>query len=175
MVSRIMKADSDSMPQSPEVPSQTWVFVSSGMPFLQVYLPVVRMVHGQPVPARAYTLAPSNSGLQISRTDPRTLVIRARQGYLTAPLDGLFRDGQHPMRPGQIVELEGMSVEVLAMTADLRPLEASFRFDQPLEHSELAWFVHRDGAIASFSPPSIGETVTLPPEPLVPLDRLLEP
>jgi len=175
MVSRMMVADSDSLPQTQEVPSQTWVFVSSSVPFLQGYVPVIRKVHDQPAPAQVRTLAPSNSGLRISRTDPRTLVIRAQQGYLTAPLDGLFRDGQHPMRPGQIVRLAGLSVQVLAMTVDDRPLEASFRFDQPLEHSKLAWFVHQDGGIASFSPPSIGETVILPPEPPMPLDRLLQP
>jgi hypothetical protein len=175
LVAQIMEADSSRLPTAPEIETQTWVFVSSPIPFLQGYLPVLRRVHEQPAPARLRTLAPSITALRIHRPDAHTLVVRPRQGYLTAPLDSLYREPARPLRPGQQVRLSDCTVTILATTVDERPLEVSFRFDRELEDRSLAWFVHRDGAPAPFALPAVGQTVALDAEPLVPYRRLLEP
>jgi hypothetical protein len=62
---------------------------------------------------------------------------------------------------GEHVKLSGMTVEVTDLTADGRPAEAVFRFDQPLESSSLRWLCFRGNCFEPFVPPSIGHEATI--------------
>jgi len=61
--------------------------------------------------------------------------------------------------------LTGMTVEVTELIADGRPAEAAFRFDTPLEDRSLRWLEWIEGRFRPWSPPPIGETVELRPDP----------
>jgi hypothetical protein len=103
--------------------------------------------------------------VEISRVDAKTLMIRPEDGYFAWKFDRLFRSDDCPMHLGQRVELAGMTVEVKALTDDGRPAEATFTFAVPLEHPSLRWLKWKDGVLATFVPPAIGETVRLEPRP----------
>jgi hypothetical protein len=65
------------------------------------------------------------------------------------------------MTPGQQVELTGMRAEVIALTADERPLEARMQFTVPLEDASLKWLQWdwERNAYVPFTLPAVGETV----------------
>ncbi len=54
-----------------------------------------------------------------------------------------------------------MSVEITGMRDDERPSEATFRFDRALEAPSLLWMQWKDQKFTGFTPPGIGESVTL--------------
>lgn len=65
------------------------------------------------------------------------------------------------MTAGQQVELTGMRAEVIALTADGRPLEARLQFTVPLEAASLKWLQWdwERNAYEPFTLPVVGETV----------------
>ena len=70
------------------------------------------------------------------------------------------------MSLGQKVQLTGMTVEITRMTGDNRPYEATFRFDVPLEDASLRWLQFKNGAFIPFTPPAVGQKITLEAESL---------
>ena len=121
-----------------------------------------REFRGLPVPRRMHLLAGGPQATEVRRTDLHTLVVRPERGWQSWRFESLLRDDRHPMHVGERVELTGLTVEVTAVSADGRPLEAAFRFDVALEDSSLRWLCWRDGAYEPFTPPAVGETSTLP-------------
>ena len=65
------------------------------------------------------------------------------------------------MKKGDTVRLTGLMVEVTGVTNDGRPKEVLFRFDVPLEDPSLRWIVFKDLAYVPFTPPAIGETISI--------------
>jgi hypothetical protein len=49
-----------------------------------------------------------------------------------------------------------MTAAVTALTANGRPGEATFRFDEPLESASFAWLCYRGGGFEPVTPPAVG-------------------
>jgi len=144
------------------VEEQDLIVVNPPLVFYGLYSPLIWETEGQPLPRRMRLLTSSLfEPVRVHRTDAYTLVVCPSYGYMAHLLDGLFRNEQHPMALGEHVELTGMTVEVTALTDDGRAAEAAFRFDVPLEDASLRWLKYEDGNFVPFSPPAVGETLTL--------------
>ena len=167
----------------PEAPAQDAVIVNAPSPFHFIYLPGLRFVRNQPIPGHIRILAPGYFSVAITRLDLHTLLVRPEHGYLLPPgvlrgkrqatlpplhvvymyqhLSKFFRSDSFPMTLGQQIELTGMSVEVVSVTSDGRPLEAQIRFALSLEDSSMRWMQWdwEKGGYAPFVPPAVGKTV----------------
>ncbi len=85
----------------------------------------------------------------------------------------LFRDPRRApvSRPDTTAEDRGKRVAItpafevwlLQTTADGRPHEVLYVFDDPLDSDRWAWIVARNWRFESWRPPAIGETVVIPP------------
>ena len=117
------------------------------------------------MPKRVRALAPGLPSVTVRRVDVDTLLVRPERGYLVLFFDRLFRNERRPMNLGQRVTLTGTIIEVTELTADGRPAAATFRFDTPLEDPSLRWLVWVDGEFQNWTPPPIGETDELRPNP----------
>jgi len=181
-VGKLVETHYAALDPGPEAPGQTFVFVNPAACSHMLWM-LTRMRDGRPVPERCLSLGPSSAPVAITRSDERTLVVRPAAGYLL-PLGGspdpgrppaafsfahmvrffdiLFRGPDHPMRLGEKVELTAATVEITALTPDGRPAEAAFRFRVLLEDPSLRWFACRRGAFVPFTPPAIGQTVSVP-------------
>jgi hypothetical protein len=98
----------------------------------------------------------------MTRVDEISLRLRYEDGPFIGPLGTLWRGPDRPMHVGQLVELEGMTTEVLEITESGEPREVLFTFDAPLEDDSLRWVQWEDGLFVPFEPPALGETVRLP-------------
>jgi hypothetical protein len=125
------------------------------------YLPILCDLEGKPVPRATRVLAPGFPSVSVRRIGRQTLAIRPRDGYLSAPLDRLFRSPRHPMSVGQRVELTGMTAEVAEVKPDDRPADVRFRFEVPLEDPSLRWLYYHRGRFEPFRPPKVGEMIEL--------------
>ncbi len=170
----------------PEAEQQDVIIVNAPSPFHFIYVPSLRSVYDQPMPARIRVLAPGYSSVHVTRLDTHTVVVQPEHGYLVPAgvgvwedqgplppfhyaymyqlLEKFFRSNAFPMTLGQQVELTGMDVKVTALTDDGRPREARVRFTLPLEDPSLNWLQWdwEKLAYVSFTPPAIGKTVWLP-------------
>lgn len=167
----------------PGIERQDVVIVNAPSPAQFIYLSSLRHFSGQPMPAHIRVLAPAHSPVEVTRLDAHTVIVRPEYGYLLSPGsavggrrdifplihpsfasqygDGFFRSSAFPMTAGQQVELTGMRAEVIALTADGRPLEARLQFTVPLEAASLKWLQWdwERNAYEPFTLPVVGETV----------------
>ena len=115
---------------------------------------------GMPTPRALRALAPGMGPVTVKRTDDRTLEVWA--DYLGFP-DRLLRNERHPLQVGEQVHLARMTATILAVE-DGRPTRVAFRFETPLEDSSLRWLRFRAGEFVPWTPPDVGEEVTLKPK-----------
>ena len=170
----------------PDVESKDMIIVNAPSPSLFIYLPAIRDLKGQPMPAHLRVLAPGYTSISLTRLDETTLLVRPESGFLLSsnsligwvdllqPLyspsygfrygDQLFRGDAYPMSSGQQVELTGLQIEVISLTGDGRPLETRMQFTRPLEDELFIWLVWdwNSYQYAPFSLPAVGETVQIP-------------
>ena len=64
------------------------------------------------------------------------------------------------MQPGHIVRLRNVVIEVLEVSNSL-PSRAQFRFKVPIDDPSLLWFRWENGTYVLFTPPDVGEAVTI--------------
>jgi hypothetical protein len=149
-----------------EAQEQDLIVVNPPSPLHLGYFLVMGELEHRVLPRRLRCLATGVTSITIRREDERTLVIQPRAGFMPFMLDQLVRSEQRPMTVGQIVQLTGITVEVLQTTADHRPAAARFEFDVPLEDSSLRWMCWREGQFEGFTPPPVGGEMTLTPPAL---------
>ena len=117
-------------------------------------------LNGLTVPVHTRVLGPTTwDDVRVSRPGSSTLKLRAPRGLIQSPPSRLARERTFPMKLGEIVELAGMSAEVLAVTPNGQPSEVAFAFDVPLEDPSLVWIYHVGGGWVRFQPPRRGEHV----------------
>jgi hypothetical protein len=150
--------------------SDTVVLLNAPSFFSASFLGTIRAAHGLPVPAHVRYLGAGPVALEVTRRDAQTLVVRPVGGYLTG-FDSVFRGPGHPLAIGERVVLAGLVVEVLALTADGRPAAAAFHFALPLEAPALRWFAWQGGVFVPFTPPAVGQTLSVPALPWTDLGR----
>ncbi|MEW5802897.1 MAG: hypothetical protein AB1847_12430 [bacterium] len=128
--------------------------------FYSTYLLITRALKGQPIPMHMITLA-SDRGftvpIRISRPDECTLIVEPEGGYVWT----FFRDGDHPLPVGSLIELPGMAVEVMKLAHEGWPQEVRYRFSTPLEDPSLVWLKIQPNTSLPFKLPAIGETLVL--------------
>lgn len=121
-----------------------------------------RGVRHMPLFKAAWILGSGTQDVEVKRIDDHTLELTASGGYLADPLASHFRGPGHPFRSGEVIALNGITVTVVEITIDGRPLVVRFRFDAPLTDPRfryVAWDGH-DYALFDLPPP--GQTVFLP-------------
>jgi hypothetical protein len=115
-----------------------------------------------PRPGRVRILAGSVADVSATRLDERTLRMRIEHGFLDSDLQRIMRGPAQPFHRGDLVKLSNMTAAVTEVTDDGRPRTVEFRFATPLESPEWLWMRGEGGRLLPWTPPKIGETVTVP-------------
>jgi hypothetical protein len=138
------------------------VIVSSPDFFYVKLLPVLAALEGRTPPRRLRALSFGAVPLQVKRPDAHTLDLTFTGGLLGAPLMELYRARQLTLPPGSRVNLEGMRIEVRALTEDGRIVAARFRFDAPLDDPRYCFLFWDGRGYRRFGPPAVGQRAELP-------------
>jgi hypothetical protein len=120
-----------------------------------------RRIEQRPLPRHWRALAFGSQRVVVQRVNERTLRLDYEGGILNTPQLELYRDRRLRMRAGDRIKLEGLSIEVRAVTSDGRAKLVDFVFDQRLEAPQFLFYSWKDGGLARFTPPAIGESQTL--------------
>lgn len=166
-----MVAAAASLGSDPRLAEQDLMVVSTPdyLAFV-THLPTLQALAGRPLPRRTRALSAGPTAVELTRLDDYTLRVELERGLFAGPLGRLFRGPEHPLKAGDAFRLERLEIEVESLAADGSPDSVVYRFALPLEDPSWRWVYWRDGSYLVFEPPSVGETVSLPP-PIGPFDR----
>jgi hypothetical protein len=155
------------------------------LPVPPCFLIPYRLINHQSVPDRILTPTYSLDPVAYERFDEKTMVVRPQNGFaqphvpvpeeknpiyahisIHHALNYVERLGwnQKEIRSGEMkVRLSGVTIAITELTSDNRPAAATFLFDVSLDDSKLTWLQwnKRDWRYEKFTPPPIGQSVTL--------------
>ena len=151
-----------SVPSDPQIASQDLVLIN---PPDHIYLvtAIWAVKHLEHLPMPRHLRALSSGGtLEVTRVGPRSLLVRFLGGFFPTAFSRFVRSQNDRFSPGQHVELPGLSIVVESLDAQGDPEQVLYEFPVPLEDSSLRWMRWQDGVYIAWSPPALGQTVTLP-------------
>jgi hypothetical protein len=158
----VVRAD-QSLPSTAELAGRTLVLVNPVADFIPSYVWLMRSTAGQPMP-RLRWLATGTSAVSLLREDARTLRVRPQHGFVASESEQLLRDPvRHAFAPGDVIQLDGLRIEVTDALPDGRPAEVRARFDRSLDDPSLCWAAWDRTAFKPFVPPAVGQRIELPP------------
>jgi hypothetical protein len=143
------------------VASQTLVLLNAVETTSVTLPPYVRAAHGRPVPKAWRVLSITHHDQRLTRVAPDTLELAVDgSGMLENPVSQLYRGLEHPLAPGQVVALPGLSVEVLE-AGTWGPKRVRYRFDRSLDDPSIVVLIQKDDAIRRFAVPPVGGSHTI--------------
>ncbi|MGE5293662.1 MAG: hypothetical protein ACM3VT_02415 [Solirubrobacterales bacterium] len=130
------------------------IVVNAPNPISFLYDPFQRALQDRPLPRGVRVLAPGFNSVELTRTGPNRVTVRALSNSLLdcqrgERVDFAFfyqylsdvRSPAHPFRVGDRISLSRMGVEILVVDGRGFPVEAAFEFETPLEDASLKWLV----------------------------------
>ncbi len=160
---RMLRHAYDSLPSDTTITHQTVILVNPPFDPFVAYFPVYRQAEHVPRPERLRWIANGTTPLRLQRVDERTLLVRAKYGWLSTVSERMLRDPEKaPARAGDTIDLRDVSFEVVEVM-DGRPSEVRVRFEVPLDDPGFVWLQWgADGSgFVPFRPPPVGESVEL--------------
>jgi hypothetical protein len=151
----------DAVPDVSDLAGRSLIVANPPSVDLATFIPLIRATRGLAVPRTVRLFATASSALTLTRTTERELLVRPSIGFLADGPDLVFRSHRYPMRLGEKVELSDMSITITELRPDGKPAAALFAFREPLESPKHLWLAWDQHGCHSFSPPRVGETVTL--------------
>jgi hypothetical protein len=161
-VRAVLERADHSLPQTPEIENETFVYVNPPGDPLASYIPIMRADTGGRLPRAQRWLASGTCEVAVERLDAHSLRVRPSAGFLQSPSEQMLRSPRRPLNVGESVQLGGFSARITALTSDGRPAEAVIRFERMLEDPSLRWFRWSGARYEPCRPPAIGERVVYP-------------
>jgi hypothetical protein len=143
-------------------PNHDLVVVNSPDAVHAIMIQHERGVWNLPLFKHVWILGSGNEDVRVKRVDDHTLELTTEGGYLADPLAAHFRGPGDPFKSGEEIKLMGITVTVVEITKDGRPLYVHFRFDTPLDDPRLHYIVWDGRDYGLFPLPRAGQTVLLP-------------
>ncbi len=146
------------------VAKQTVVLIASADVNDAAYLPYVRAAFGKPMPESSFVLSAALSSHALRRIDDHTLELGVLQPAAVAgtTAGSLTRARDEPLRTGDEIRLDGMTVRVVA-ARNGNPIQTRFRFDDALDSPSLVFLVSAPAGLVHLALPPLGQTVIVPP------------
>lgn len=121
----------------------------------------IRAARGVETPRRMECLVSSVAPTVVTREGERSLIVRVEGGHLNTWLHSAYRRTTERWSEGQRVERPGVTYEVVTVTADGQPETLRVIFGRDLDHLSFRWVTCGPRGYVLFSPPPIGESITI--------------
>ena len=145
-----------------DLTSKRVVVVNAPDPYIGLYPIIVGRHMGLPFPRSWWTLSMAPHDMRLLRTGTNCLEMVLVNGHMMRTVfEQLLRDPEEPLRTGDTVQLDGMTVTVLETDAQ-GPTRLSFQFDAPLEDPQYVFLAWKDDALKPLVLPAPGNEILLP-------------
>jgi hypothetical protein len=123
----------------------------------------IAALEGRPEPHRLRALSFGAVPVTVIREDARTLLVRYQGGLLREPLLTLYRAADNPVREGERIALDGLSLQVTEVTPDGHIEAVRCAFDQDLDTPTLRFLAWDGAQLSPVRAPRVGGSLELPP------------
>ena len=137
------------------------IIVNLPFDMMQSYILMTRACRYATLPVDLRLLSSGLTAVEIEGVDAHTVIVRPQEGLVNQPLNKFFRDDSLPFSPGNIVKLNGMTVQITKTTVNGRPTEIRYNFESALDDPLLRWVIWSDRGFLSFIPPTAGQRIML--------------
>ena len=144
-------------------PKQRWILLTAIDPMTLIYPPLLRWVAGHPLPKSWWTLSMAAGRHKVERVSPRALEVTVVNGaLLQRPIERFFRSPDRALNTGDVIELEGLTIEVIEATPDGGLKRVRFQFDRRLEHRSYKFFIFGKRGLLAYPIGGEGAVMTVP-------------
>jgi hypothetical protein len=144
------------------VARQDLFVINAPDPLTLLYVPRVRAEQQHPAPRVWRALSMTPRPVRVQRVAADTLELSVAGGSLTEmPLAALVRRADLPLREGETIALERLSIEVLEV-GELGPVRVSFKFSENLDSDSIGLLVLSMAGLKRLSPLPVGGELTTP-------------
>jgi hypothetical protein len=154
----------NTVPEGPDLAHRTVVILNTPHDIYGLFLPIVRLAHGQTLAARQYVLYAGVADLTVSAVDARTLEVASLLGWAPRITGQTFRTA--PFHVGDTAELTQMRATVRAVTDDGRARVVRFSFTKTLSDPSLEFLAWGADGLEPFAIPAAGAVAKVPAAPL---------
>jgi hypothetical protein len=154
----------NTVPEGSDLAHRTVVILNTPHDLYGLFLPIVRLAHGQTLAARQYVLYAGVAELTVSAVDAQTLEVASRVGWAPRITAQTFRTA--PFHVGDTVELAQMRATVRAVTDDGRARVVRFSFAKALSDPSLEFLAWGTDGLEPFAIPAPGAEAKVPAAPL---------
>ena len=102
--------------------------------------------------------------MTVYRLDENTLELSLSQGLFPTQFSRYQRSSLENFIVGQRVELDGFSVEIMALNETGDPTVIRYQFEHSVQNRRLRWLRYHEGQYIGWQPPAIGEIESLEAE-----------
>lgn len=150
-----------------KVSEQRLVVLSASDPMTLLYPHLVRWVEGHPLPRSWWVLSLAPRPHLLTRVSRDTLELEVVGGsMLTGPVELLFRRPEFPLRHGDEIALDGLTIRILKVDAEGRPVRVRFGFDVPVDDPSLVFLLATKRGMLRYPMGPVGATMAIPPAQL---------
>jgi hypothetical protein len=140
-----------SLPRDPALSARTVIVTEVPDSVLLTYLPAMRSFKGEAPIGKLYWLVGNATPIRLERLGSNTLRVTTNSGFFSDAWEE--RAARLPLHAGERIELSEMSVSIVKVTHDGRPLVCDFTFDRPLEASHYVWLRYDGNRLRPTRPP----------------------
>jgi len=150
-----------------KVASQRLIVLTAADPMTLLYPPIVRWVEGLPLPKSWWVLSMAPRPHRLKRTAANAFELEVVDGaMLKGPVEQLFRRPDQPLAVGDVIALDGLRIEILALQDGVYPTHVRYTFDRKLEHPSLVFLLATRRGMIRYPMGPVGATVMVPPAAL---------
>lgn len=147
-----------------KVPQQRLVVLTAADPMTLLYPALVRWVEGHPLPRSWWVLSLAPRAHTLTRVADDALEMEVVMGtMLTGPVELLFRRPEFPFAAGDLVELDGLSIRIVKVDGDGRPVRVRYRFDVPVDDPSLVFLLATKRGLIRYPIGPVNATMPIPP------------
>jgi hypothetical protein len=124
-----------------------------------VFAPYARWVFGHPLPRSWWTLSAAPIAMDVYRPAPAVLELSALGGtFLTSEIEQLYRAERFPMRVGQRIAIDGLTVDIVRIDQGF-PQTVRFTFDKSVDDPQYVFLFSGPEGLIRARLPEVGERV----------------
>jgi hypothetical protein len=153
MTERALETVDASVPRDTALASRAIIVTEVPDSLLVSYLPFMRAYKGETPIGKLYWLVGNTTPARFERRGANRLRVSTEGGFFSDAWNE--RNSRFPLHAGEHIGLSEMTVTIVKVTPDGRPLVCDFDFAHPLEAERYLWLSFRGGRLIPARPPAM--------------------
>lgn len=153
---------SDDLFEAPAGPEQHLLIVNVPAYYWVNVLLGIRRSQGKEVPDHVRVLHAGVDSITVSRPTASTLSVHAPEGFVSTPVDEVYRARHVRFKEGELLPLSGVLIRVDSVNEEGMATKVTFRFGRAVTDDRYRFVSWSGTGFRPFALPAVGERLTVP-------------